>query len=270
MWTKDDLHLTQFDADSTGLVQKVTPESANWGYTSFEVYELGAGQSVSLVNDGRETCAVVISGSATFGIDGKPFGDTTHRDHAFDRKPWAFYAPAGCNWNVTATTTLEVAICGAVASQPNSPFMIAPGDRPIETRGSGNNVRHVVDLLPADSDMAERLLVVEAITPPGCSSSYPPHKHDQDDLPTESQLEEIYFYHIRPEQGFAFQRVYTDDRSLDVTMSPEDGDTILVPKGYHPVSAPHGYEVYYLNVMAGPKRAWNIHTAKEHAWLLES
>ncbi|MCR9195550.1 MAG: 5-deoxy-glucuronate isomerase, partial [Hyphomonas sp.] len=122
----------------------------------------------------------------------------------------------------------------------------------------------------ADTDMADRLLVVEAITPGGNSSSYPPHKHDQDDLPRESQLEEVYFYHIRPEQGFAFQRVYTDDRSIDVAVTPEDGDVVLVPKGYHPVSAPHGYEVYYLNVMAGPKRAWKTHTAKEHAWLLDA
>lgn len=270
MWTKDNLHLKQIDADPTGLVLKVTPESAEWGYTSFEVYKLDAGQSISLVNDGRETCAVVISGAAKFGVDGDAFGETVPREHSFDRKPWAFYAPVDCNWDITATTTLEIAICGAVASAPKTPLMITPDDCTVETRGSGNNIRHVIDLLPADSDIAERLLVLEAITPPGNSSSYPPHKHDQDNLPTESQLEEVYFYHIRPEQGFAFQRVYTDDRSLDVTMSPEDGDTILVPKGYHPVSAPHGYEVYYLNVMAGPKRAWHIHTAKEHAWLLDN
>ncbi len=270
MWTKDDLHLSPTAPDSNGLVHQVTPDSAKWDYTSFEVHKLTAGQSIALTNDGRETCAVVISGAAKFRVDGNAFGETTERAHSFDRKPWAFYAPVDCNWEVEATSTLEVAICGAVASQPKTPFVIAPGDRSVETRGTGNNVRHVVDLLPADSDMAERLLVVEAITPPGNSSSYPPHKHDLDNLPDESQLEEVYYFHIRPEQGFAFQRVYTDDRSLDVTMSPEDGDVVLVPKGYHPVAAPHGYEVYYLNVMAGPKRAWKIHTAKEHAWLLTS
>ena len=100
---------------------------------------------------------------------------------------------------------------------------------------------------------AESLLVVEVITPGGHSSSYPPHKHDRDALPRESYLEETY-YHRSPRQGFAFQRVYTDDRSLDETMAVEDGDVVLVPRRYHPVGAPHGYDLYYLNVMAGPKR----------------
>ena len=170
--------------------------------------------------------------------------------------------------SITATTRLEVAVCGAHAAKRKPPLVIAPGDRKRETRGTDSNIRHVVDLLPAEHDLADKLLVVEAITPPGNSSSYPPHKHDQDNLPHESQLEEIYYYHVRPRTGFALQRIYTDDRSLDICLSPEDGDAVLVPKGYHPVVAPHGYEVYYLNVMAGPRRIWKTHTDPSHAWLL--
>ena len=106
------------------------------------------------------------------------------------------------------------------------------------------------------------------ITPNGNTSSYPSHKHDQDNLPDESFLEETYYHRLNPPQGFAFQRVYTDDRSLDEAMAVENGDVTLVPKGYHPCATIHGYDLYYLNVMAGPSRVWKFNNAKEHAWLL--
>ncbi len=83
-------------------------------------------------------------------------------------------------------------------------------------------------------------------------------------------LEETYYHRLNPPQGFGFQRVYTDDRSLDEAMALEDGDVTLVPKGYHPVRACHGYDLYYLNVMAGPKRVWKFHNAPEHEWLLKA
>jgi 5-deoxy-glucuronate isomerase len=106
------------------------------------------------------------------------------------------------------------------------------------------------------------------ITPAGGWSSYPSHKHDTDNLPHESELQETYYHRLNPPQGFAFQRVYTDDRSLDESMAVEDGDVVLVPRGYHPCGTAHGYELYYLNVMAGPKRIWRFHTEACHRWLL--
>src|SRR5690606_19389463 len=137
------------------------------------------------------------------------------------------------------------------------------------TRGKGTNTRYVTNILTEDQT-PDSLLVVEVITPGGHTSSYPPHKHDRDDLPRESLLEEVYYHRLKPRQGFAFQRVYTDDRSLDEAMAVEDGDVVLVPKGYHPCAACHGYDLYYLNVMAGPKRTWKFHNAKEHEWLFDA
>lgn len=125
------------------------------------------------------------------------------------------------------------------------------------------------DILP-ETEPADSLLVVEVFTPAGNWSSYPPHKHDVDNLPHESLLEETYYHRINPAQGFAFQRVYTDDRSLDETMAVENGCCVLVPKGYHPVGAAHGYSLYYLNVMAGPKRAWQFHNDPDHEWLMNA
>ena len=110
---------------------------------------------------------------------------------------------------------------------------------------------------------------MEVITPGGNSSSYPPHKHDQDNLPHESALEETYYHRIRPPQGFAFQRVYTDDRTLDETMAVHDHDVVCVPRGHHPCGAPYGFEMYYLNVMAGPLRKWRFVPAPEVEWIME-
>jgi 5-deoxy-glucuronate isomerase len=117
-------------------------------------------------------------------------------------------------------------------------------------------------------EQADSLLVCEVLTPPGHWSSYPPHKHDRDALPDESFLEETYYFRIDPPRGFGLQRVYTEDRSLDETLSVRDRDTVLVPRGYHTVSAPPGYAVYYLNVMAGPARAWAVANDPDHEWTL--
>jgi len=135
-------------------------------------------------------------------------------------------------------------------------------------RGAGSNTRYVTDILP-EGEPAEHLLVVEVRTPSGHSSSYPPHKHDTDAAPLETQLEETYYHRLDPPQGFAFQRVYTDDRSLDESLAVEDRDVVMVPRGYHPVVVPHGYRSYYLNVMAGPTRKWHFHNDPAHEWMLK-
>jgi 5-deoxy-glucuronate isomerase len=123
--------------------------------------------------------------------------------------------------------------------------------------------------LPQDQP-AESLLVVEVKTPSGNSSSYPPHKHDVDNIPAESLLEETYYHRIDPPQGFVFQRVYSDARDIDESMAVEDRDVVLVPRGYHPVVVPHGYRSYYFNVMAGPKRVWHFHNDPAHEWILSA
>ena len=136
----------------------------------------------------------------------------------------------------------------------------------VEQRGAGNTARTVHHLLPPAA-LAGRLILFEVFTPGGNWSSYPPHKHDIDDPPRESLLEELYHYRFARPTGFAFARVYTPDRSLDETLSPSDGDVVLVPRGYHPVGMPAGYDGYYLNAMAGPSRRWHFSLDPDHAWL---
>lgn len=163
---------------------------------------------------------------------------------------------------------VQIAVCAAPGTEGYEPRLIRPENCKRSVRGKGANTRYVCDILP-DSEPAHSLLVVEVRTPSGHSSSYPPHKHDTDDLPHQSFLEETYYHQVNPPQGFVFQRVYTDDRSIDQAMAVENSDLVVVPKGYHPVSVPYGYESYYLNVMAGPKRAWHFHNDPQHSWLLD-
>ncbi len=190
------------------------------------------------------------------------------RADVFSGLPWSVYAPPHASVAIEAVEDCELAICSAPAVGRYPARVIAPSDVETLTRGQGTNARHIRNILPETAE-AESLLVVEVITPGGHWSSYPPHKHDRDALPDESYLEETYYHRLSPPQGFALQRVYTDDRSLDETMAVGDRDVVLVPRGYHPVGAPHGYELYYLNTMAGPKRAWRFHNDPAHEWLMK-
>jgi len=184
-----------------------------------------------------------------------------------DAPPASAYAPAGTTYRVTAVTPVELAIGTAPGSGEGQPRLIDPARMSREVRGEGTNQRFVRNILP-ETEPADSLLVVEVITPGGHWSSYPPHKHDTATAGEETALEETYYHRVNPPQGFAIQRVYTDDRSLDETISVEDGDVVMVPRGYHPVGAPHGYDVYYLNVMAGPRRNWIFRNDPAHDWIV--
>jgi 5-deoxy-glucuronate isomerase len=185
-----------------------------------------------------------------------------------DAAPGTVYLPPDMPATVRAQNACELAVCTAPAAGPGAARLIASGRMSVETRGQGTNTRRVRNILP-ETEPAESLLITEVITPGGHWSSYPPHRHDESAEPRLTSLEETYYHRLSPSQGFAFQRVYTDDRSLDETICVEDGDVVLVPRGYHPVGAAHGYNLYYLNVMAGPVRKWIFHNDPEHAWIVK-
>jgi 5-deoxy-glucuronate isomerase len=261
------LRVTSHAPDADASVVKVTPESAGWTHVGFEVLRLAEGERAARATGEREACLVLLSGRASVTTREARFDEIGERESVFDGAPYSVYVPAGDTFEITALTAVEVALCTAPGHGGHPARLIAPGDVGMEDRGAGTNLRKIRNVLP-DSAPADSLLVVEVITPPGHWSSYPPHKHDRDALPEESYLEETYYHRINPPRGFAFQRVYTDDRSLDETIAVGDGDVVMVPRGYHPVGAPPGYELYYLNVMAGPRRSWVFHNDPEHAWIL--
>ena len=257
----------------SGLVvpfgSEVTPASAGWDYVGFEPLLLEPGESVERETGGRECCVVAIGGSIHVRSGHGDWPDLGGRASPLDGPPDAAYLPPGSRFTVEAIGgEAELGLCFAPADGGAEPRVL-PGSRVgAETRGHGAQERTIHPIL-MDDEEADSLLVCEVFTPPGHWSSYPPHKHDRDAMPEESFLEETYYFRIEPARGFALQRVYTDDRSLDETLSVRDRDTVLVPRGYHVVSAPPGYAVYYLNVMAGPTRAWAVAYDPDHEWTRE-
>ena len=251
-------------------IVNVTPERAGWTHVGFRALRLSAGETENVDTGTRELCLVVLSGSVDVTVNGQIFPKLGTRDSVFDPvAPAALYVPAGQVLTVRALRGAELALCSAPAGAQAHPVrLIDPASMRRTVRGKGSNTRYVCDILPHDDPQAEHLLVVEVLTPAGHSSSYPPHKHDSETPPLETQLEETYYHRLNPAQGFAFQRVYTDDRSIDEACAVEDHDVVMVPRGYHPVVAPHGYDLYYLNVMAGPNRLWVFRNDPAHEWML--
>lgn len=250
-------------------IVSVTPESASWRYVGFEAFRLAPGESVSIAPQERETCIVVLAGTVTVEAAGQVYRDIGERRSVFEeRSPYAVYVSNPVPLRIDARTDAEVAVASAPAGNGGATRLIEPQQMKRSVRGTGSNQRFICDILP-ETEPAAHLLVVEVRTPAGHSSSYPPHKHDRDDLPRESALEETYYHRIDPPQGFVFQRVYTDDRALDESMAVENHDLVMVPRGYHPVVVPHGYESYYLNVMAGTKRMWQFRNDPAHEWMLQ-
>jgi 5-deoxy-glucuronate isomerase len=230
------------DADGT-LVR------ADMQYVRFEALRLSG--RIERRDDARETCVVLLSGHASlFGL-----GDA-ERASPFDGPPVALYVPPRTAW--WAEGEGEIAVCTAPASGSLEPRLLASPE--LVTRGEGSEQRYIANIL-MEAEPAESLLVTEVVTPAGHWSSYPPHKHDTDALPDEALLEETYYHRLRGGSGFAFQRVYTDDGSLDEGVVVQDGDVVLVPRGYHPVAGDARNDLYYLNVMAGPVRAWRVTVA---------
>lgn len=245
-------------------IVEVTPATAGWGHVGFEVLRLGA-PSRRGAEPGRERCVVIVSGSCEVEVAGEGTF-ALHRDSPFEGLPEALFAGPGLDLLITPLDEAEVAICSAPARGPGAVRRVGSGEA--EVRGSGPFERRIRSILMGgEEDPAESLLVCEVITPAGHWSSFPPHKHDRDELPRESLLEETYYHRITPAGGFGLQRVYTAEGDIDEAVSFGDRDTVLVPRGYHTVSAPPGYELYYLNVMAGPVREWAIAEDPAHAWI---
>jgi 5-deoxy-glucuronate isomerase len=242
-----------------------------WEHVGFMVYRVPGGARFPFTFHADEACVVVLGGSGTLATSRPraappaehlsfPIG---RREDPFGGAPYAAFVCAGTSAEITTETGIEFAIGLAPAARGETSREL-PDDRARrEERGTGAAARTIHHILMEDQP-ASSLLVTEVVTPAGHWSSYPPHKHDTDDPPRECLLEEIYYFRFRDPRGFGLMRVYTADRSLDETIAVRDRDLVLVPRGYHTFSAAPGYDAYYLNVMAGPRREWRITFDPDH------
>ena len=252
----------------TGRVHGITAGDAGWHYVGFADYQLAAGQGFARPADDHEVAVIVLEGTATVRAGGESYTSLGSRERVFDGPPPpVLLLEPGTTLEVEAEGPASVIVADAPGADVRVTRLFEPADLYVETRGAGITERRIHHLLPPTT-RAGRLILFEVFTPGGNWSSYPPHKHDTEDPPREAYLEELYYYRFARPEGWGFARVYTADRSLDASFAPTDRDVLLIPRGYHPFGAPAGYDAYYLNVMAGPHRAWHFTLDPDHAWLM--
>ena len=247
------LHPAPVARDKSGALVSLTRERANWNTIGFSARRLIAGQYWQSDTRNEEAALVILGGRATIDWGEGP-REIGARKNVFSGYPYAVYLPSGTPFEISALTDCEFADCRTPSSSQFAPRIIAPPDCREEIRGGGNCTRQIVDIIRPDFP-ADKLLICEVYTPSGNWSSYPPHKHDVHNPPAEVDLDEIYYYRISKPEGYAFQRLYDAAGTRDDTLTVGDGDLVLIKDGYHPVVAAHGYDVYYLNVLAGSARS---------------
>jgi 5-deoxy-glucuronate isomerase len=251
---------------------RVTPERAGWEQLHFAARRLRAGERWEHDTGEAELALVILGGVCSVRSNRGQWSEVGRRPNVFSGMPYALYLPRRTGFVVEAhTDNFDVAYGWCAADEDHPPALVTPAQVQIEIRGGANATRQINSLLPPGFD-CHRLIAVEVYTPSGNWSSYPPHKHDEhrlgpDGALLEADLEEVYFYKIDRPEGYALQRVYTRDGRLDETLIAREDDVVLVPEGYHPVVAAHGYTTYYLNFLAGSAQSLANSDDPDHAWV---
>ncbi len=241
-------------------------ESFGCEYLSFATKRLAQGQEYRGETRGRELAIVMLGGICSVKSTRGAWEHIGGRATVFDGYPYTLYLPIATGFSIHADTDCDIAFCYALAEEEHPARLVTPDQVTLEIRGGGNATRQIHGMIPPDFP-AHRLIVVEVFTPAGSWSSYPPHKHDVHNPPAEVDLEEIYYYRIERKEGYAIQKVYTPDRRIDETLTVRDGELVLIPEGYHPVVAAHGYNAYYLNALAGSARSLAASDDPAYAWV---
>lgn len=271
-YTSETMLIRSMDTGSTGIFASVTAEQAGWQFLNMAARRMNRGERWQASTDQYEYGHVILGGQCSIRSSAGDFLNIGRRQDVFSGKPYAVYLPRGTRFEVEALSDgLEIASCWVETDQDHPAQLVTPEMSAVELRGGGNASRQINSIFPPGFD-CHRLVVVEVYTPGGNWSSYPPHKHDVHRVDEhgnllEADLEEIYFYKIDKPGGYAYQRVYTDDRHIDAVMIAQNHDMVLVPEGYHPVVSAHGYTTYYLNFLAGSAQSLANADDPAHSWV---
>ena len=246
----------------------LTPDTYGFQLLRFRVQKLEAGAYLAEDTGDCELGIVVLGGTCSVDSQHGTWSSIGRRANVFDGMPYGLYLPLHTRFTLSTETGCDLAFCYCRAERTFPARLVTPENVDVEIRGAGNATRQINGIFKPGFP-ADRLIVVEVFTPSGNWSSFPPHKHDVHNPPAEVDLEEIYYYRIDRPEGFAIQKVYTPDRTLDETMTVRNGDMVLVPEGYHPVVAAHGYNAYYLNALGGSARSLAASDDPQYAWVRE-
>lgn len=254
---------------------KVTPETANWNYLSFGAREMEKGESWSHKTNDNEIVIVLLGGNFKVESNRGSWETMNGRKDVFSGVAHTLYLPKGSDFTLTATSDiLEIAYGWCIASEEYPAKFVTPEETPTVIFGGDNATRQFNDLVPPGFGCS-KIVVREVYTPSGNWSSFPAHKHDERILDEKGNVlepvqEETYFYKFQKPEAYAIQQVYTADRSLDEIVRPRHNDVVLIPKGFHPVVAEHGFHCYYLNFLAGTDQCLANTTDPDHEWIYNS
>lgn len=257
------------------VYHSLSAKDAGWQYLNFEARILRKDEIISENTGEYEYCIVLLGGNFKVEIDQQIWETVNGRKNVFSGIGHAMYISRNTDFTLTAQSDYtDIAICRVATDEDHPPYLKRPEEAAIEFRGGDNASRQINSLLQPGFD-CHKIVCVEVYTPSGNWSSFPAHKHDErktDDQGNllEADLEEIYFYKIDKPQGYAIQQVYTSDRSLDEIVRVQNNELVLVPEGYHPVTAGHGYNVYYLNFLAGSDQSLANTSDPDHTWIYGS
>jgi 5-deoxy-glucuronate isomerase len=252
-------------AGAAGELVGFSRDAVGWEWMSFAAHRLLPGDSWTCTHPGEETACVLLSGTCSLTLDGKT-QDIGQRKSVFDGLPYAVYVSPGAAAGFKAKTICEIAECHVPSTAKHPSRIVTPRDVFSAFRGGGNVSRQVVDVMRPDFP-GDRLMVIEVYTPGGNWSSYPPHKHEVHNPPQEVDLDEIYYYRTNHPNAFALQRLYSSDGKRDIVINARDNDVVLVRDGFHPVIAGPGYDIYYLNFLAGSARSLSVTEDPDHVWI---
>lgn len=271
-YTAETMRIPSMDQGETGEFARVRAADAGWDYLNMSAMRLDRGQTFAQDTGEHENAIVILGGTCTIRSSDGDFKAIGRRPDVFSGMPYALYLSRHKHFEIEALSDgLEFASCWVATDEDHPTQLVTPDMSKIEIRGGGNATRQINSILPPGFD-CQRIVCVEVYTPSGNWSSYPPHKHDVHRTDAsgqliEADLEEIYFYKLNYPGGYAYQRVYNDDRSIDGLMLAQNHDSILVPEGYHPVVSAHGYTTYYLNFLAGSAQSLAASDDPDYAWV---
>lgn len=238
----------------------VEPRRGRLALTYFNLLRLRSGESHTLEVSGCEIFCVVLSGRADIAACAQEFKNVGRRANIWDGPADSVYCGTCPRVTVRALRNdTEVAVAGGLCAQPFTPFRVLPADVEMVEVGSAetHSRRRIFHLLGQNATgRAGSLLVSELYVDQGCWSGYPPHKHDTERPPEETEFEEIYHYRFRPETGFGAQFCYDEQTEATSASSPQvvmtrHRDTFLVDRGYHPTVTSPGHESYVFTILAG-------------------